>query len=69
MEKNGDGVFTLKRASEVLKDVIVGLLEVHRSGSVHRDIKNSNILVQSDLEGKEVVILPRRSSSWLTLAL
>jgi len=40
-------VFTLEKATKVLRDVIIGLEEVHKSGSVHRDIKGNNILVHS----------------------
>jgi serine/threonine protein kinase len=43
-----DGVFKLEEATAALKDVILGLEEVHRQGFIHRDIKNTNVLVHTD---------------------
>jgi serine/threonine-protein kinase len=50
-----DGPLEPRRAVRILKQVLLSLREAHALGVLHRDIKPDNIMVWSDLHGKEQV--------------
>jgi serine/threonine protein kinase len=50
-----DGPLEPRRAVRIIKQVLLSLREAHALGVLHRDIKPDNIMVWSDLHGKEQV--------------
>jgi serine/threonine protein kinase len=59
--KQKDKVFEMNKATEMLKEVIEGLEDLHLEGYVHRDIKTENILIKNEM-GRDVVLALCRSS-------
>lgn len=49
------GVLPFKRCAEIFVPLCDALIEAHRSGIIHRDVKPANIFLSRDLDGSELV--------------
>ena len=56
--KQPNKVFTIKRAAEIMSEVIKGLELLHHLGYLHRDIKSQNIILKKD---------PKREGAYVNL--
>jgi len=59
---NGGNLFEMKKnikinneiVQKIMKDVLFGLSALHRNGIIHHDLKESNILINFNEDGKEI---------------
>lgn len=65
--KQPNKVFTLKKATKILSEVIKGLELLHKMGYLHRDIKPQNILLKKINDDDYVPLSLYSNTSWLIL--
>ena len=47
------GRFSIARAASILQQILSALVEAHRLGIIHSDVKSDNVLVETDDDGRE----------------
>ncbi|BAW08096.1 serine/threonine-protein kinase [Nocardia seriolae] len=57
MIRRGPQVLTVERAVRIIGEAAQGLDEIHRAGLLHRDLKPANILLTTDADGSDRVLV------------